>query len=146
MGLIAEKLKKFYVNNGGEASAVNGTNKISSVLDKIADLSIGGGTSDKFVVTYSNENDEWHTDKTFEQISNAISEGKNVIAKLSISGLFSEELTLISGLSDDVYAFHGFLFNHSGTSMALLAVLIGQINTDEINVEVKSVNLSEIEG
>lgn len=43
MGLIAEKLKKFYVNNGGEASAVNGTNKISSVLDKIADLSIGGG-------------------------------------------------------------------------------------------------------
>ena len=83
MGRIVDSLKNFYTKQGGTAADVRGLKSISGVIDKISNLSFGGGgggSSDVFIVHYSFDGEVATADKTYAEITEAITNGKAVIA------------------------------------------------------------------
>lgn len=110
MGRIVESLKSFYKKQGGTPSAVAGLKSISSVIDKISDLTFGGGgSSDVFVVSYKETSGTWSTEGgvTFADISAALAAGKVVYAKdaegvvYSLAYADTTELFFVSVLYDN---------------------------------------------
>lgn len=85
MAKIIDALKRFYTKNGGSATDVKTTNRIPAMIDKISDLSLGGGgDSNIFEVHYAyDDSDKLICLETKDQIIEAIENNKTLIGKLN---------------------------------------------------------------
>lgn len=129
MAKKVEKLKKFYIANGGDASAVANIKTVGGMIDALCDIefdselpAVTGSDNGKvlgvvegnwaktdapsyeFAVAYTEgEGDTIVADKTFAEITAAISAGKNIVASfpqgegeliyLCLSGKTASEVT-----------------------------------------------------
>lgn len=84
MARIVDSLKNFYKKQGGTPSDVRGIKSISGVIDKIANLSLGGGSQSAYVFDFDiTESGGTYTvtprqGVTYEAITTALSKTQNV--------------------------------------------------------------------
>lgn len=88
MAKKVEKLKKLYAQNGGSLEDVAHIKRTGDMIDALAELEIGGGGNNDFVVNYTMGESGLVADKTFAEISAAYESNKIVRANASGNVLY----------------------------------------------------------
>lgn len=96
MAKKVEKLKKLYAKNGGDPADVAHIHTTGDMIDALAELEIGGGGGNDFVVTYM-PGGTFTCDKTFAEIRAAFDAGKNI--KANVGGVSFLKLDQVEGTS-----------------------------------------------
>lgn len=138
MARIVDSLKNFYKKQGGTPSDVRGIKSISGVIDKIANLSLGGGGGNNdFVVTYTDNGGTITANKECADIISAIEAGKNVIAKFTTNGLPDKyfQLTQYTNTANLKLVDYSILTTNVDATKAV-ALYISHANTGESDMVV----------